>query len=274
MDNQLDRRDGATVPLKRTMRKFWTFQPPGMRAGITQGAPGTRAFYEGVDRERYRDEPYILPLLDAVTIPGGRVLDVGCGLGADLRQFSRRGMKAIGVDLSPNNARLSKLGFRVMGLDSGTALPADAENLPFRDGTFDLVYSYAVVHHTPNTEKAIGELHRVLRTGGRAAFMIYHKGAGYYWVLLVHGLLRLKFGRRALQEQLVKHYDRSPHAQWYSMEDAAALLSRFDNVRAEAFGFFAQGADRWRWVARLFHRSGVLRRWLSEFLIIHAEKAH
>src|SRR6185312_8029573 len=82
----------------------------------------------------------------------------------------------------------------------GTFHVADAERLDFPDNSFDIVYSHGVLHHTPDTAGAIREVHRVLRPGGRALVMLYHRNSYNYRVNIgllrragVH-LLRLKSG--------------------------------------------------------------------------------
>jgi ubiquinone/menaquinone biosynthesis C-methylase UbiE len=64
----------------------------------------------------------------------------------------------------------------------GKLQTADAENLDFADESFDLVYSHGVLHHTPETAKAVKEVHRVLRPGGHAVVMLYHRGSYNYRV--------------------------------------------------------------------------------------------
>jgi ubiquinone/menaquinone biosynthesis C-methylase UbiE len=72
---------------------------------------------------------------------------------------------------------------------------SDAENLDFPSETFDLVYSHGVLHHTPDTPGAVREVHRVLRPGGRATVMLYHRNSYNYRVNI--GILR-RVGARLL----------------------------------------------------------------------------
>jgi ubiquinone/menaquinone biosynthesis C-methylase UbiE len=72
---------------------------------------------------------------------------------------------------------------------------SDGERLPFRTESFDVVYSNGVLHHTPDTAGAIREVHRVLRPGGTAKVMLYHRNSLNYWIEIVlrRGLLGLSF---------------------------------------------------------------------------------
>ena len=83
------------------------------------------------------------------------------------------------------NAALSitQRRFQLGGLE-GRLIQGDAEDLPFADGSFDLVYSHGVLHHTPNTPRTIREVHRVLAPGGRAVIMLYHRVSFNYQVNL------------------------------------------------------------------------------------------
>src|SRR6266699_3450587 len=110
---------------------------------------------------------------------GLKVLEIGCGLGTDGAQFAEAGADYTGVDLTEAAVELARRRFELFSLP-GKFQTADAENLAFADDSFDLVYSHGVLHHTPETEKAIQEIHRVLRPGGRAVVMLYHRGSYNY----------------------------------------------------------------------------------------------
>ena len=83
------------------------------------------------------------------------------------------------------NAALSitQRRFQLGGLE-GRFIQGDAEDLPFADGSLDLVYSHGVLHHTTNTPRTIREVHRVLAPGGRAVIMLYHRDSFNYQVNL------------------------------------------------------------------------------------------
>ncbi len=165
------------VNLKERVRAFWQANPCGVK--FTDAAPGTRRFYELVEVHRYTSEWHIPIAADFVSAGGLKVLEIGCGLGTDGAQFAKAGADYTGVDLTEAAVDLARKRFELFGL-SGKFQTADAENLDFADESFDLVYSHGVLHHTPDTEKAIKEIHRVLRPGGRAMVMLYHRGSYNY----------------------------------------------------------------------------------------------
>ena len=122
---------------------------------------------------------------------GARLLEVGCGMGTDLLQFARGGAICTGIDLTPRSIEITRHRFALYG-ERGYFLIGDGERLPFADATLDVVYSNGVLHHTPDTAGAIIELHRVLKPGGIAKVMVYHKNSINYWgeMMLHRGLLR------------------------------------------------------------------------------------
>ena len=101
---------------------------------------------------------------------------------------------------------------------------ADAERLPFEDSAFDIVYSYGVFHHTPDTEAALAEAHRVLKPGGELRTMIYHVPSWTGFTLWVrYGLL---VGRPFIsQKQAVFERLESPGTKAYTLEEAKALFT-------------------------------------------------
>ena len=165
--------------LKERVRAFWQANPCGTK--FADAEPGTRRFYELVEQHRYETEWHIPGAADFDGARGLRVLEIGCGLGTDGAQFAKAGADYTGVDLTDAAVDLARRRFELFNL-SGTFRAADAENLDFADASFDLVYSHGVLHHTPDTARAVREVHRVLRPGGRAVVMLYHRNSYNYRV--------------------------------------------------------------------------------------------
>jgi len=165
--------------LKEQVRAFWQANPCGTK--FTDAATGTRLFYERVAEHRYGTEWHIPSAARFGRARGLRVLEIGCGLGTDGAQFARAGANYTGVDLTDAAVELARKCFAVFGLP-GEFRTADAEHLDFADESFDLVYSHGVLHHTPDTARAVAEVHRVLRPGGRAVVMLYHRNSYNYRV--------------------------------------------------------------------------------------------
>ena len=164
-------------------RGFWTSYQPGFR--VTRAEVGTEAFFREVERERYALEPHIPEIVRFADWRGRDVLEAGCGIGTDAAQFARAGATYTGIDFSRTALDLARRRFEIDDL-AGTFLQESVTDLPFSDGSFDLVYSNGVIHHIPGTEQAVREFRRVLRPGGTALVMVYHRDSfNYRFTILV-----------------------------------------------------------------------------------------
>ncbi|MFN3346111.1 MAG: class I SAM-dependent methyltransferase, partial [Chloroherpetonaceae bacterium] len=131
--------------LKTTVHDYWNAQPCGTQ--FTSDQRGTKEFFESVEAHRYAMQPYAEALCKFKAFRGKTLLEIGCGLGTDSLQFARNGAIVTGVDLTEESVALAKKRFDLYDIN-GTFRTADAENLPFADNSFDVVYSFGVLHHT------------------------------------------------------------------------------------------------------------------------------
>ena len=165
--------------LKEQVRAFWQEHPCGTK--FADAEPGSRRFYELVEEHRYTKEWHIPAAAGFAGSKNLRVLEIGCGLGTDGAQFAKAGAIYTGIDLTDAAVDLAKQRFELFQLP-GAFRVADAERLDFPDNSFDVVYSHGVLHHTPDTAGAVREVHRVLRPGGQAVVMLYHRNSYNYRV--------------------------------------------------------------------------------------------
>ena len=157
-------------------RAYWEADPCGAAHG--EAPEGTPEFFAQVERKRNELEPFIARYADFPLTRGQRVLEIGVGAGTDFMRFARAGADATGVDLTEHAIRLVRQRLDNEGLQAHLQ-QADAEALPFEDEAFDRVYSWGVLHHTPDTARAVREAVRVLAPGGRLCVMLY---ARHSWV--------------------------------------------------------------------------------------------
>jgi SAM-dependent methyltransferase len=187
----------ATDPEAR--RSFWTRYQPGTRGA--RAPLGTEAFFADVEARRYALEADIPELVRFERWARRDVLEAGCGIGTDAAQFARAGARYTGIDFSPTALELAR---RRPELTDSRLVEGSITALPFADASFDLVYSNGVIHHLPQTRVAIAEFHRVLRPGGTAIVMVYHRGSLNFYVSIMAvrralaGLLLLPAGDRAV----------------------------------------------------------------------------
>jgi ubiquinone/menaquinone biosynthesis C-methylase UbiE len=225
---------------KRRAREQWGQDPCGAVHG-REHEFGTREFFDSVEHHRYTEyAPWMPEVMGFNKFAGKRLLEVGCGMGTDLLQFARGGARCTGVDLTPRSVEITRHRFSLYG-QRGNFLITDGERLPFEDRSFDVVYSNGVLHHTPDTEKAIAEVHRVLRPGGIAKVMLYHRNSLAYWAELVlrRGVLGGEFLRgRSMDDVMSRWVEYSEHGgrplvKVYSQREARALFRMFSEVKTE-----------------------------------------
>lgn len=258
--------------IKEQNIELWAINAPGVKYQTSNDMAGTLGFYKKVDRIRYRLEPYLNDLFAEIFKPGLSSLEVGCGLGSDLRFFSRSGLKVTGLDYSPENVYLSKLGLQVFNL-SGSVISGDAECLPFPDDSFDLVYSWGCLHHTMDTQKGINELYRVLRPGGKAMVMLYHKGY-QFWYILISYLLGCKWIDIDLQTYISFKYGQAPLLQMFSKRQLDKFFNSFNDVGVRVITYGGiQIHPVLKYVWKIFQNIPWLLRRLGSFVVIFASKS-
>ena len=228
----------ANADLKERVRAFWQAHPCGTK--FSDDEMGTAEFFNRVEVHRYTKEWHIPAAADFGGAHGLSVLEIGCGLGTDGAQFAKAGAHYTGVDLTEAAIDLARRRFKISGLP-GEFRVADAENLDFADNTFDRVYSHGVLHHTPDTARAVAEIHRVLKPGGRAIVMLYHRGSYNYRVGIRvlrragAGLLKSEAGLR-----IVHHLTGEPVE---SLREHAGLLAGKKNGQVSPDEFLSQSTD-------------------------------
>ena len=162
---------------------YWNRESCG--AGVTAAAKHSREYFEEIEQYRYRVEPEIFAFAQFTRHSGQKMLEVGVGAGTDFLQWCRAGTQAHGIDLTEEAIANVRERLNIYGQRAAELKVANAESLPYPDNTFDLVYSWGVIHHSPDTEKAFSEIARVTRKGGSIKLMLYHRHslvALYLWV--------------------------------------------------------------------------------------------
>jgi SAM-dependent methyltransferase len=178
--------------------------------------------------KRYALEPFIEEFAAFAEAGALDVLEIGVGLGADHHRFAQAGARLTGVDLTERAVGHTKRRFALFGLNSDLRV-ADAEALPFPAESFDWVYSWGALHHSPDTVQAVNEVLRVLRPGGIAKVMIYHKHSLVGFMLWArYALLRLR-PFTPLGEIYAKYLE-SPGTKAYTVAEAARLFAGFRSV--------------------------------------------
>jgi ubiquinone/menaquinone biosynthesis C-methylase UbiE len=142
---------------------------------MTDHPVGTKAFFDDLDDYRFDKLHYLPRLVDFSSFKGQRLLEVGCGIGTDLVRFAKGGARVTGVDLAQTAIDLARKNFELNGVAAEELRVANGEALPYPDASFDVVYGHGVVQYTANAPQLIREMHRVLKPGGTAIFMVYNR---------------------------------------------------------------------------------------------------
>ncbi|MFB3777031.1 MAG: class I SAM-dependent methyltransferase [Bryobacteraceae bacterium] len=220
-------RDFQDVPIQK-VSEYWDARPCNIRHS---NAPlGSREYFDQVEARKYRVEPHIPAFAEFGRWRNSKVLEIGCGIGTDTINFARNGAEVTAVELSRKSLEIAAQRAAVYGLgDRIRFLCADAEQLGdcLPAGSFDLAYSFGVIHHTPNPGRVLEQIRRLLRPGGTLKLMVYNKWSWkVFWILLVEG--RGRFWR--LSQLVAAHSEAQtgcPVTYVYSRKDARRLVEKY-----------------------------------------------
>jgi ubiquinone/menaquinone biosynthesis C-methylase UbiE len=267
--------------MTQEVRRFWETASCGEQ--LLYHGDSQKERYRNQLRRRYEWEPEIPSFAEFDKHAGQNLLEVGVGMGADHQMYAEGGAIVHGVDLTDRALEHVKERFRLFGL-STQLWRCEAENLPFDAEKFDVVYSWGVIHHASNIQEAVHEIHRVLKPGGIAKVMIYHKYSTVGFMLwLRYGLLRLR-PWTSLYEIYFNHAE-SKGTQAFTKRQAREYFSKFSEVtifptKLTKHDLLLTGAGQrhqgpiLRWARRLYPRALI--RWLMPncgiFMMIRAVK--
>jgi SAM-dependent methyltransferase len=190
---------------------------------------GSREYFDAVEARKYLVEPHIPAFAEFPRWRGKKVLEIGCGLGTDTINFARAGALVTAVDLSGESLALARRRAEVYGLNI-RFYQADAEDLaavvPVEP--YDLVYSFGVIHHTPQPRRALEQMRRYLHRDSLLKLMVYHRHSWkVLWILLAYG--RGAFWN--LEELVARHSEAQtgcPVTYTYTRPQVASLLREFE----------------------------------------------
>jgi len=195
------------------VRQYWDDRPCNVRHSTKD--IGSREYFDEVEKKRYTAEPHIVPWVDFPRWSGKKVLEVGCGMATEGINFVRAGAQYTGTDLSKESIDLAFSRFVSYNVE-GQLHTGNAEELssfvPVE--TYDLVYSFGVIHHSPHPEKIVSEIKKYMNKDSVLKIMLYAKDSWKNY--MISGGL----------DQPEAQYG-CPIANTYNLEDVKNLLKGF-----------------------------------------------
>lgn len=190
------------VPIQ-DVKDYWNARPCNLRHSTAE--IGTEEYFDQVEARKYFVEPHIPGFAEFERWHGKNVLEIGCGLGTDTINFARAGANVVAVDLSSESLALAKKRAQVFGVsDRIKFFEANAEKLSeyISPQVFDLVYSFGVIHHSPDPPSIIEQISNNFSAKGTTfKMMVYHRRS---WKVLWMALQE-KFRYASLDEAIAKH---------------------------------------------------------------------
>lgn len=203
----------------------------------------SRAFYEEIDRRHFFDAARYTPPRQRPFdewIPFERlaeqdVLEIGVGNGSHAQLLAPHCRRYVGIDLTDYAVQSTQRRFEIFDLQ-GEIRQMDAEKMAFADASFDFIWTWGVIHHSANTEHILREMRRVLRPGGRAVMMVYHRSFFYYYIF--NGFFRGVIGGGVLKagslHRLVQRHTDGTIARFYTAKEWRLLVEKYfviENLR-------------------------------------------
>lgn len=210
--------------LKQKVHAYWNAASCGTEY-INQ-EKYSQNYFNAIEQHRYTVEPEIFTFAQFSRFHGKKVLEVGVGAGTDFVQWVRSGAQAHGIDLTQEAIENTQKRLELYGLQAQEIQVADAEHLPYPDNFFDLVYSWGVIHHSPDMQQCLREIIRVTKPSGIIKLMIYNKHSLFaFYQYIRHGLLKGK--PFAQWDDILYNHQESIGTKAYTIKQIRTMLAPY-----------------------------------------------
>ena len=205
------------------VRTYWDDRPCNVKH--SEKEIGTQEYFDEVERKRYTAEPHIPSFAGFSDTNGKKVLEVGCGMATEGINYARAGATYTGTDLSIESLDLAKKRFKVYNNEGNFYLGNSEELSSFVPvETYDLIYSFGVIHHSPHPEKIISEIKKYMNKDSTLKIMLYASESWKNYMI------------EAGYDQPEAQYG-CPIANTYTKDEVRKLLDGFD-VTIEQYHIF------------------------------------
>lgn len=236
----------------------------------------SESYFRDVMLERYKRQPWLLKDIHSFNINGKKVLEIGFGMGTDHLQLAKIGGVMYGIDITPTSKKITEQLFNTYGYCSELII-GDVESMPYKDKTFDFVYSFGVIHHTPNMRKAINEIYRVLKPRGKCYIAVYNRDSWFFWhdIFLKNYILNGDYKKFTLEQKLsmIEYPNNNPNllVKLSTKKEIKDIFYKFSNIKIMTNHLTDLGI----WDS-IFNQS--LKKYLAKkigwFIIIQAQKSN
>ena len=175
------------MPTLSDVQDYWNTRPCNIRHSRSE--VGTKTYFDEVEERKYFVEPHIPQFVDFAQWKNKLVLEIGCGIGTDAINFARAGARYTGVELSRSSLELTSKRFAVYGFKAEALLEGNAEKISslLSGKSFDLIYSFGVLHHTPSISESLKSIREICNPQTILKIMVYAKNS-YKQAMINEGL--------------------------------------------------------------------------------------
>jgi SAM-dependent methyltransferase len=176
----------------KQIRDYWNKQPCNINHSKKKYL--SKEYFREIRNKKYFVEKHILSFAKHKNYKNKNVLEIGCGIGTDATEFIKHGATYVGIDFSEKSIQISKDRAHILGLDKHKPkfFVDNCENpknllkyLKKNKVNFDLIYSFGVIHHTKNMQKAFDAIYKIATSKTKIKIMLYAKNS-YKNFLLNH----------------------------------------------------------------------------------------
>jgi ubiquinone/menaquinone biosynthesis C-methylase UbiE len=199
----------------------------------------TKEFYLGLDKRFFLSaKEYMLwdkipfdSLIDFNSLKDKDVLEIGVGSGSHAQLLAHYSKSFTGIDITDYAVTSTSRRMKCFGYKA-KILRMDAEQMDFDDNAFDFIWTWGVIHHSSNTEKILAEMSRVLRPGGQAIVMVYHRSLFSYYIItgLIRGIFLGDLIRAKSIHKISQYWTDGAIARYYSIPEWKELCSKFYHI--------------------------------------------
>lgn len=253
--------------------KYWDNRPCNIKH--SPKPLGNKEYFDEVEKRKYFVEPHIPGFAQFEKWRSKKVLEIGCGIGTDSINFARHGADLTAVDISKKSLEICKRRFEVYGLKASFYC-GDSEELssfvPVE--TYDLIYSFGVIHHTPHPERVFDEIKKYCGPETEIRIMLYSKLCWKVLWIIMH------YGKGAFwkADELLRTYSEAqtgcPVTYYYSFRDIQQLMKDYQIAKMSKEHIFPYNIDKyikysyeWVWYFRWIPKT--LFRWLERHFGLH-----